>query len=657
MIKVNERIGVFICHCGLNIAGTVNVEKVAEEISKCKGVVHAEHYIFMCSDPGQEKVRQTIKEKKLDGVIVAACSPDLHEHTFRSAAASAGLNPYRVEIANIREWVAWPHEGKGEEATEKAIKIIDAAIEKLRDNMALLPVEVPVTKKVLVIGGGIAGIQAALDCADAGLDVYLVERGQSIGGKMAQLSETFPTLDCPQCIETPKMTAVAQHPKIHLYAYSEIEDVNGYVGNFKVKIKRKPTFVDWDKCTGCRECMKVCPVKVPSEYERGIADRKAIYISFPQAVPNKAVIDAENCIRMKYGKGCGLCAKNCPSKAITFEGNGSIEEVKVGAIIVATGFDVMGVNSFGEYGYGKYKDVLDALQFERLLAPAGPTSGKVLRPSDGREPKEVVFVQCVGSRDPDNWHPYCSKICCMYIAKQAMLYKHAVPDGQAYVFYIDIRADGKGYEEFVHRAMTEDGVIYLRGKVGKIVEEGDKLRVYGVDTLTGRNVVIDADLVVLATAVEPSKGIDDLARKLRIQLDQDGWLSEAHLKLRPLESLTSGIFIAGAAQYIKDITDTVSQASGAAAKAIALLSRDKLEKEPIVATVDEEVCVGCGNCVSICTYNAVELDPELKVARVNEGLCEGCGACAATCPSGAIQLINNTKKQIFEMITALTRRD
>lgn len=649
-----DRIGVFVCHCGQNIAGSVDVKKVRDEAAKLQGVAYAEDYVFMCSDLGQDLIRRAILEENLDGIVVAACSPFLHEETWRNVARNAGINPYLVEVANIREWVAWPHRDDVEKATEKAIKMVEAAVVKLRSDKALKPIKIPVKKSVLVIGGGIAGIQAALDVADAGLKVYLVEKDPSIGGKMAQLSETFPTLDCPQCILTPKMTQLAHHPNATLLTYSEIEEVSGSAGNFKVRVRRKATYVDWDKCVGCGACMRVCPVEVPSEYEAGIANRKAAYISFPQAVPNKAVIDPINCLRLKYGKGCGLCAKECPAGAINFEDRDKFEEIEVGAIIVATGFEVMDASNFTEYN-GKHKDVITGLQFERLLAPSGPTQGKVVRPSDGKVPKEIAFIQCVGSRDPENWNPYCSKICCMYTAKQALLYKEVVPDGQAYIFYIDIRADGKGYEEFIHRAMSEQRIIYIRGKVGKVYEEGDKLRVVAIDTLTGKRVEVDADLVVLATAAIPSDETQDLAKKLRIQLCEGGWLKEAHLKLRPVETLLGGIYIAGAAQYPKDITDTVAQASGAAAKAISFLSKGYVEREPLVAKVDEDLCSGCGNCVSVCAYEAVEMT-EKGVVRVEEALCEGCGACTAVCMAGAISLVNYDKKQLFDIISTLARR-
>ncbi|MBU4046897.1 CoB--CoM heterodisulfide reductase iron-sulfur subunit A family protein [bacterium] len=644
-----NRIGVFICHCGLNIAGTVDVKKVAKLVSDYSEVVYATDYMYMCSDPGQDMIKEMVKEKKLDGVVVAACSPTMHETTFRNTIASVGLNPYRGEIANIREQCSWVHQNTKEIATEKAVKIIEAIIEKLKLDKPLVPLSVPVTKRALVIGGGIAGIQASLDIADSGYEVILVEKNQSIGGHMLQLSETFPTLDCPQCIATPKMVQVGQHPKIKLLAFSEVEEVSGYVGNFKVKIRRKASFVDWDKCTGCGFCMEKCPAKVPSEFNEFLSKRKAIYTLFPQAVPNKPVIDSNNCLYFTKGK-CRVCEKNCSLKAINFEQKDSFVEENVGAIIVATGYDLMNKAEVGEYGYGKYKDVIDGLQLERLLAPAGPTEGIPYRPSDGKIPKEVVFIQCVGSRDPEHYYPYCSKICCMYTVKQAMIYKHAVPDGQAYVFYMDIRCNGKGYEEFLQRGIEEDRILYLRGRVSKIFKDGDKIRVWGADTLTGRKIEISADLVVLAMAMVPSKGAKKLAEKLRLTTDDYGFLTEAHPKLRPVESLTAGYFLAGAAQAPKDIPETVAQASGAASKVDSLFSKDELYHEPIIANVDEEVCVGCGICEVLCPFSAIEIDKQEKVAKINPALCEGCGTCCAACPSGALELEGFRRKQILSMI-------
>jgi heterodisulfide reductase subunit A len=644
-----KRTGVFICHCGINIAGTVDVKKIAREMAKEPGVVHSEDYVYMCSDPGQGLIEQAIKDKKLDSVVVACCSPNLHETTFRNAAKRAGMNSFKCEIANIREQCSWVQKDMNQ-ATPKAAKITKSAVRRVQKNEALEPLSVPVTRKALVIGGGIAGIQASLDLANSGFDVILVERSPSIGGHMSQLSETFPTLDCSQCILTPKMVEVSKHPKIKLMTYSEIQEVTGYVGNFKVKILKKPTYVDASKCNLCDECTKVCPVVVPNEFDVGLTGRRAIYIPFPQAIPATYTLDDKACPELGYIIACGKCADVCKVKAIDYDMQPKIIEEEVGAIIVATGYDLLEKELMAEYGYGKFADVIDGLQFERLCSASGPTGGKVLRPSDHKEPKEVVFIQCSGSRDPEQHCAYCSKICCMYTAKHAMLYKHHVHSGQAYIFYIDIRSGGKGYEEFVQRAVEEDGVIYLRGKVSRVFEENGKIKVWGVDTLTGKPIEIDADMVVLAQATRPSKGADELAKKLKIGLDKDGFLAEAHPKLRPVESVTAGLFLAGAAQAPKDIPEVVSQASGAAAKAICILSQERLFHAPTVARAIKTLCTGCGMCVAVCPYDALTLK-DGKV-EVNEVLCEGCGTCSATCLRAAIQVKNLSQDQVHEMIVA-----
>jgi len=525
-----------------------------------------------------------------------------------------------------------------------------SAVARARKNESLEPLSVPVTRRALVIGGGISGIQAALDLANTGFEVVLVERTPSIGGHMSQLSETFPTLDCSQCILTPKMVEVSKHPKVKLMTYSEVQEVSGYVGNFKVKILRKPTYVDPAKCNLCDECTKVCPIVVPNEFDLGLTGRRAIYIPFPQAIPASYTLDDKNCPELDQIIACGKCADVCKVKAINYDQKPEVVELEVGAIVVATGYDLYDKEMMAEYGYGQYADVIDGLQFERLLSASGPTRGKVLRPSDHKEPKSVVFIQCSGSRDPELHCAYCSKICCMYTAKHAMLYKHHVHDGQAYIFYIDIRSGGKGYEEFVQRAVEEDGVIYLRGKVSKVFEENGQLKVWGVDTLTGLPVEIDADLVVLAQAMRPSVGAAELAKKLKLGLDKDGFLAEAHPKLRPVESVTSGMFLAGAAQAPKDIPEAAGQASGAAAKAIMILSQERLYHAPTVAKVAKPLCTGCGMCVAVCPYDAISFK-DGKV-EVNEVLCEGCGTCAATCLRAAIQVKNFSQHQVSEMIKA-----
>jgi heterodisulfide reductase subunit A len=1119
-----KRTGVFVCHCGINIGGVVDVGKVVEAIKDYPGVAYATDYKYMCSDPGQNLIREAIEKEKLDTVVVAACSPTLHESTFRRVSESSGVNPYLCEIANIREHCSWVHED-GDKATEKAIQIVKTIIEKVQTDEALEPIEIGVTKKAMVIGGGVAGIQSALDIADAGIDVVLVEKSPSIGGHMAQLSETFPTLDCSQCILTPKMVDVRTHPKIRLMAYSEVQDIGGYVGNFKVTVNKKSRYIDEDICNGCGDCEQVCPVSVPSEFDRGLSARKAVYRPSPQAVPNiytiskregtaackaacpagvnaqgyvalismgkfqealnlereanpfpsvcgrvcthpceseckrsnvdqpvaiaslkrfiadreleagrtlpkpvektheekiaivgsgpagltcayfmarkgypvtvfealeklggmlytcvptfrlppemiqadidyilaqgveaktntrigqdlsledlksqgykaiflgtgayksvmlkvpgedlkgvvscidflmdvnlgkkpwvgkkvavigggNAAIDSARtalrmgaeevtivyrrsrkempandweveeaeregikihflatpvkfvgeggkvksmeCLKMKLGEpdasgrrrpvpiegsefiveadmvipavsqtpdtsyipesigiklskwesveidpetmvtdvpgifaggdcvtgpatvieavaagkkaacsierylngeelkaetkaappkiaefepgelediepheriempkteiakrktfeevelgyteemaieeakrclNCGLCSecgeceRICEKDAVDHSIRDETEEIEVGAIVVATGYDTLPLEKIPEYGYGKYPDVIDGLQFERILSASGPTAGEVKRPSDGKVPKDVVFIKCVGSRDEAKGIPYCSKICCMYTAKHAMLYKHRVPDGQAYVFYMDIRAGGKGYEEFVRRAAEEDEVLYLRGRVSRVYPQDGKLIVEGADTLTGTQVKVPADLVVLASAVIPSLGAEELAAKIGMCLGEDGFFNEAHPKLRPVETLTSGIFLAGACQAPKDIPEAVAQASGAASKAIGLLSSGKLYHEPIVVSVDEDICCGCKICIGVCPYNAREFDEEKKIAKVIEVMCMGCGACAAACPSGASEQNNFKDDQIFSMVTATMKEE
>ncbi len=642
-----SKIGVFICWCGRNIAQTVDVKNLTKIISDFEDVVYAVDYTYVCSDPGQKIIFEAIKEKKLDSVIVASCSPSLHEMTFRRTCELAGLNPYKCEIANIREQCSWVHQDR-EKATQKAKDIIAMAIEKIKLNESLFPIKVPVTKKALVIGGGISGIQAALNIADNGYEVILVERDYSLGGHMVELAETFLTQECSPCLLSSKIVETQHHPLIKVFTNSEVEELEGYVGNFTIKIRKKPIFVDWEKCDGCGICIKKCPVSISEEFEEVSGKSNAIFIPHPQLIQNKAVIIREIC--KHFTNGCNICEDLCPKKAINFKQSDSIIEEKIGSIIVATGFDLYPKEKLGEYGYGKYKDVIDGLQFEKMLSVWGRKNREIRRPSDGKIPREVVFIQCVGSRDPEHGVSYCSKICCMYTAKHALLYKQAIPDGQAYVFYIDVRAGGKGYDEFVQKAIEEKGLLYLRGKVSKVFEENGKLIVFGVDTLAGKNIEITADLVVLATAIIPSKGAKELANKLKISSDEYGFFSEVHPKLRPVETHTPGIYLAGCAQAPRDIPESIAHALGAASKVIALFSEDQLSHEPIVVKVDEDLCKGCGICVEICPYNAREINEWKKIAKVIEVLCQGCGACVSACPNGATQQRNLTSLQVFNMI-------
>ena len=662
-----QKIGVFVCWCGSNIAATVDVKAVAEAMKSEPGVVFSTDYQYMCSENGQGIIRSAIKEHGLDGIVICSCSPRMHEATFRKTAMMAGLNPYMVEIANIREQCSWIHKDMPE-GTEKAIILARAAIAKVQRNAPLTAGTSPVTKRALVIGGGIAGIQTALDVAEAGYEVDIVEKSPTIGGRMAQLDKTFPTLDCAACILTPKMVDAAQNEKIHLITYAELESVSGFVGNFRAKIRKKARYVDETKCTGCGICTEKCPSrKGLNEFNMGLNTRGAVYIPFAQAIPNVAVIDKSQCLHFKTGK-CGICEKNCTAGAIRFDQQEEILEREYGAIIVATGFRPIDASAFDEYAYCQSKDVVTSLEFERLMNAAGPSKGTLVCPSDGRHPKEIVFVQCVGSRcsaDAARGKQYCSKICCMYTAKHAMLVREKYPDVKVHVFYIDVRTPGKNFDEFYRRAVEQYDVDYIKGQVGKVSLENGRLHVQGSNLIDNEQVHIDCDMVVLATAIEPDPTARAIGTMLTASMDTNDFFTEAHPKLRPVESPTAGVFLSGVCQGPKDIPETVAQASAAAAKVIGLLSKDRLSCNPCVAHADPLMCNGCSQCENVCPYGAISYEvrevrgPEFRgkkrVAVVNEAVCQGCGACTVTCPSTAMDLKGFTNQQIMSEVDAICR--
>ena len=648
------KIGVYICHCGVNIASTVDVERVRIEAEKYHAVVVARTYAYMCSDPGQELIKKDIKELGLDRIVVAACSPRMHEATFRKTCESAGVNAYCFEMTNIREQCSWVHDDKNA-ATAKAIDLVRSSLSRVSLLEPLTVDEVPVTPAALVIGGGIAGIQAALDIADAGFQVYLVEKQPSIGGHMAQLDKTFPTLDCSACILTPKMVDVGTHPNIELLTYSEVAKVDGFVGNFKVTVKKKSQYVDLEKCTGCGLCAEECRLKgrVESEFDAGMGKRSAIYVPFPQAVPLKYTVDSENCLFLTRGK-CGkepACQTVCPTDAIDFTMKDEEIDIDVGTIIVATGFEPFDPGRKPELAYGNYTNVISGIEFERLVSASGPTEGKII--IGEKEPHKVVFIQCVGSRDKNLGNEWCSRVCCMYAIKQAHLVKEKIPDAQVTILYMDLRCFGKGFEEFYDRVRSE-GVIFRRAIGSEIYRKGEGLVVRTEDTFLGKTIELDADLIVLSAGLEPGPEAEGIAKLLKLSRSPDGFLMEAHPKLRPVDTATDGIFVAGCCQGPKDIPDTVAQAKAAAASAIVPLVRGKVYVEPISATVDEDVCCGCRVCETMCEYKATVFDEDKGVMTVNSALCKGCGSCGGACPTGAITIKHYTDNQIFAQLRSLT---
>ena len=650
------RIGVYVCHCGLNIAGSVDCEDVAKFAATLPYVVLSKDNLYTCSDPGQELIKNDIKEHKLNRVVVASCSPRLHEPTFRKVCEEAGLNKYLFEMANIREQCSWVHLYEKEKATEKAKDLVRMAVAKAALLEPQEELEVPVTRKALVIGGGVAGIQAALDLADTGYKVYLVEKEPSIGGRMAQIDKTFPTMDCSICILAPKMSDAGRHPNIELLTNSEVEEVKGYIGNFKVRVLKKPRYVT-EECTGCGECVDVCPIIVPNEFDVGLSARRAIYLPFPQAVPSTYIIDRGLCLTSET-LACAKCFEACDKRAIDFEMEPETVELDVGTIIVATGAGVCDPTSIARYGYGKFTNVITSLEFERLITASGPSGGRLIRPIDLQVPDTVAFVQCVGSRSEEGGHFYCSNVCCMNTVKDALLIKEHWPDTKIYVFYVDIRAYGKGFEDLYTRAKKE-GVTFIRGLPAEIVEDRrtKNLILTGENTLRGELYEIGVGMVVLSIGIEPRRDSDFIQRLLTLSKTSDGFFMEAHPKLRPVDTPTGGVFLAGCAESPKDIKDSVTQASAAAARAGILLAKGKVTVEAITPRLIVENCKACGLCARVCPYNAITVDKEKKKTEIIEAACAGCGTCGAECPFDAITMLHFTDDQIFAQIDAVTEQD
>ena len=652
------RIGVYICHCGLNIAGSVDCVAVREYASRLPDVVVADDNKYTCSDPGQEIIKQDIREYKLNRVVVASCTPRLHEPTFRTACSEAGLNPYLFEMANIRDQCSWVHLYDKENATEKAKDLVKMAVARARLLKQQTETEVPIIKRSLVLGGGVAGIQAALDLADQNYEVFLVEKEPSIGGKMAQIDKTFPTMDCSICILAPKMSEAGRHPNITILSNSEVIEVSGHVGNFSVKVLKKARYVDEKECTACGDCTEVCPVIRPNEFDVGLATRKAIYTPFAQAVPSAYIINMDDCLGY-VPIACNKCVEKCEKNAINFDMQDEVLELDIGTVIVATGIDVYDPTEITEYGYRRHENVISSLEFERLINAGGPSGGHLIRPSDKKTPKTVAFIQCVGSRDEKRGHPYCSNVCCMNTIKDSLLIKEHWPETDIKIFYLDIRAYGKGFEDLYKRSRRE-GVMYIRGLPGEIRENPvtKNLVIISENTNTGQVKEYEADMVILSVGMEPAKDSDVVQRLFTLSKTSDGFFMESHPKLKPVDAPTQGIFFAGCAEGPKDIKDSVTQASAAAARASILMKAGKIKVEAITSVVNKELCTICGRCAKVCPYNAIEIDVKNKIpAKIIEAACVGCGTCGAECPSNAITMQHFTDDQIHAQIDAVTEEN
>lgn len=647
-----RRVGVYVCHCGINIAHTVDVEEVARFARTLPNVVVARDYVYMCSDPGQQLIQDDIRELGLDRVVVASCSPRMHELTFRGVIQEAGLNPYYLHMPNIREQCSWVHTDR-ETATEKAKGLVAASVSRACVQEPLEEREAQVTPAALVVGGGIAGMTAALSIADAGYMVYLVEKEPTLGGHVAQLSTTFPTLDDVEALLAGVMERVEEHANIELLTSSQVADVQGFIGNFQVEVRTAPRYVDPDKCTACGLCSEACVLqgKVESAFDEGLGKRAAIYAPFAGAVPAGYVVDAEQCLLLQSGE-CEAgppCKEACPENAVDFKQEEASRELSVGAIIMATGFDVFDARLKPEYGYGVYDNVITGLELERLASASGPTGGEIT--TDGKIPQDVVFVQCVGSRDRNVGNPYCSRICCMYTAKQAHLLRQKLPDARITVFYMDVRAFGKGFEEFYDQ-VREEGVLYRRANPAEIYRRGDRLVLRAEDTLLAQPIEVEADLVVLAAGIVPRKDTGEVSSLLKLSTSEDGFLMELHPKLRPVDTTMDGVYLAGCCQGPKDIADTVSQARAAASSALIPLSLGKVRMESATCAIDPLLCSGCGLCAEACVYGALTLDERRGIMIANQVVCKGCGACAVACPSGAIVVKHFTPDQILAEVEA-----
>jgi len=642
------RIGFFICHCGINIADKVDVKRVVEYAKTLPNVVYATDNMFMCSTAGNDLIRDAIKRYNLNRTVVASCSVEQHGPTFMRILEEENINPYFHEQANVREQVSWVTEDR-EEATKKAISVVRGAVARANNLERIDRKRIPVEKSALVIGAGVAGLNAAIDIAESDISVHLVEKTPSIGGHMTMLNKTFPTDECPMCSISPLLNAVNINSNIKLHIYSEVIDVSGTLGEFYVKIRKMPRYVDEEKCTSCGLCADHCPVELYNEWDRKFGVRKAIYKPFPQAIPSVYTIDDKHCIR------CGACIDVCEPNAIDFDQTEEIIEVKVGSIVVATGYDEYDPAVIEEYGYGEYPNVITQLDFERIVSPTSITGGRILSPSDGKIPKEIVVIQCVGSRDEQiGKNPYCTGVCCMYGIKNAKIAKDQIKDGNVTMCYIDIRSPGLLYEEY-YKDAQERGINFIRGKPSEIIEDPitRELTVKVEDTFMGKMLELPADLIILSAGMVAPKGVGRISSKLGILRGKEGFFKEQHIKMAPVNSSKAGVFLAGTAQGPKDITTSVAHGKGAASAASILLSRGYIDKDLLTAVVDLNLCIGCRFCEPACSYGAIQMKD--GKAEVNEISCGGCGTCVPSCPTGAIQIRGFRDEQIVPQIREVLR--
>jgi len=646
------RIGVYICECGPNIKEAIDVNEIAEFAQGLENVVLTKPFHLLCSEEGKTLIGKDIKEYQLTNIVLAACSPKEHEITFRKVLRNAGLNPFMLQIANIREQCAWVIKDRAL-ATQKAKAMIAAAVKRVAYHEPLETKEIQCHSDVLVVGAGVAGISAALTLAQRNRKVYLVEKLPCIGGKVARYEKVFPSLECASCVLDPLLDEVLHNEHLELIAFSEVEEVLGFYGNFIVKVRKKARFVDSTTCIGCGACSEICPVKVKNEYNEGLDNRKAIYIPYPGALPHVAVIDGEHCLHLQ-GKECNACQDACPFGSIHYEDTDQIQELEVGAIVLATGFDVFDPKKVSQYGYGKIKNVYTSLEFERLLNSTGPTGGKILF-KNGQPPKRIALIHCVGSRTK-KYHEYCSGICCMYSLKFSHLIKEQLPDSSITEFYSDFCLPGRESQGFFNKLADTKGVHFVQVKNIDSIElsQKDSTILMKYEDIHGKIKGPSFDLVILSVALEAARDARELAEIFDISQDKDGFFLEEHTNVAPVSTSVGGIFIAGCAHGPKDIQGAVAEGQAAAGRILSkLIPGEKFLLEPIIAEVDEDLCSGCKTCISLCPYKALTYDQKKKVVSVHEVLCRGCGICVATCPSAAIKARHFTDRQIVAEIKGL----